>query len=398
MLFLAVLLAFASATFAQSADASSPDVALLSKIRSRMIWNLRRQPNYTCVETVERAHRTSPSHRFELLDRLRLEVALVDGREMFGWPGARSFEDTDLRNIVSEGAFGNGNFANHARAIFEGGFTRFTYEGEAPIDDRAALRFDYQIPQLGSGYVLTVGNRRETVGYHGSIYVDSNTRDVQRIEVIADEIPAELGLARATDRMDYARVTIGEGDFLLPRESELILSDVGGAENRNRVRFASCRQFAGHSELTFTDATLKEATPAPQIDLPRDVDIQLRLAADLDTRTAAVGDPVQAVLDNDIKQKGQVLFAKGASVLGRITRLEHRDGDMLVGLEFFAVESAAGRAPLKLKLEEVAGGEFLNPEPRRAVPVARPGEGIIPLGGGHFRLNRGTLMLWRTNP
>ena len=397
MLFFAVLLAFASAAFAQSADAISPDLALLSKIRSRMIWNLRRQPNYTCVETVERAHRFSPSHRFELLDRLRLEVALVEGKEMFGWPGAKSFEDTDLRNMVSEGAFGNGNFANHARAIFEGGFARFAYKGDAPLDDHAAVRFDYQIPQLGSGYLLSVGREHATVGYHGSFFADPKTLDVERIEVIADEIPDELGLARATDRMDYARVTIGESDFLLPRESELTLSDMSGEENRNRVRFASCREFSGHSRLTFSDAALKESAPVSRVDLPRDLGLELRLGADLDTHTAAIGDPVQAVLENDIKQKGQVLFAKGASVLGRITRLDRHDGILLIGLEFFAIESAAARAPLKLRLENVAGAEFLNPEPRRAVPVPRPGEGIIPLGGGHFRLNRGMLMFWRTN-
>ncbi|HLH39102.1 MAG TPA: hypothetical protein VKX39_08130 [Bryobacteraceae bacterium] len=396
MLSFAVLFAFAAAVFAQSADAISPDLALLAKIRSRVIWNLHRLPDYTCVETVERDHRRSASHRFELLDTIRLEVALVDGREMFGWPGAKSFEDMDARRLISRGAFSNGNFANHARAIFAGGFTRFTYKGEAMLGDGAAARFDYEIPQFGSSYLLSAGGRQATVGYHGSIYADPKTFDVQRIEVIADEIPAGLGLARAMDRMDYARVPIGEGDFLLPRESELTMSDVDGAENRNRVRLASCRQFTGQSTLTFREAALQEAAPLSEVDLPRDISLEFRLASDIDTHTAAVGDPVRAVLETDIKQRGQILFQKGARVLGRITRLERGDGEVLVGLDFFSIESAGERAPLKLQLEDVAGGEFLNPSPRRAVPAARPGEGIIPLGPGHFRLNRGILMFWRT--
>lgn len=398
MRLLAVLFALAAGAFAQAGNALSPNVLLLSKIRSRMVSNLRREPNYTCVETVERAHRSSPAHRFDPLDTLRLEVALVDGKEMFGWPGAQGFEDTDIREIISEGAFGNGNFANHARAIFESGFTRLTYKGATTLDDHPALRFDYQIPLLGSRYVLRAGDRQATVAYHGAIYAAPQTLDVERIEVEADDIPAALGLAAATDRMDYARVAIGGSDFLLPRASELAMRNRSGSEDRNRVRFASCREFTGRSVLTFTDASIQESKPVPGIELPRDTSLELRLSGDLDLGGAAVGDQIRASLENDIKQRGRVLFAKGAVAVGRITRLEHRDSDLVVGLEFFELQAADARARLNLRLQQVAGSEFLHPRPDRAVlPAARPGEGIIPLREGRTRLNRSMLMFWRTN-
>lgn len=404
MLLLAAFFALAAGVFAQTKDALSPDLLLLSKIRARMVRNLLHEPNYTCVETVERARRSSPTGKFEPLDTLRLEVALVDGQEMFGWPGAKSFEDTDLRQMVSTGAFGNGNFANHARAIFEGGFTRFTYKGETTLDetesgldDRAALRFDYAIPLLGSGYLLRAGERQATVAYHGAIYADPETLDVERIEVEADDIPAALGLAHADDRVNYARVPVGGGDFLLPVESELTMRNSDGSENRNHVRFASCREFAGHAVLTFAEAPVKEAAPISVVELPAETGLMLRLTADLDTQSAAVGDPVRAILENDIKQKGQILFPKGSVAVGRISRLEHHDDSTVVGLEFFELQSAGARATLKLCLEQVPGGEFLNPHPGRlSVPAARPREGIIPLGDGHSRLNRGLLMFWRT--
>jgi hypothetical protein len=400
MLLLVVLLVCAASLYAQTESQLSPQVLLLSKIQSRMVLNLHRQPNYTCIESIERARRSSPAHKFELLDTLRLEVALVYGKEMFGWPGGKSFEDTDLTQIVSDGAFGNGNFANHARAIFEGGSTHFDNRGEAVLDGRAALRFDYQIPALGSGYVLRVGDRQATVAYHGSIYADPETFDVKRIEVEADEIPPELRLAGATDRMDYARVPIGRGDFLLPESSELSMRDASGRENRNTVRFASCREFSGQSVLSFTDAAnIKEIAPVSKIELPADLEISLSLMSDLDTHTAAVGDPVTARLENDLKQKGRVLFLKGAAAHGRITRLDRQDGYTMVGLDFSGLESEGASARLKLHLEQVAGSEFLNPEPRHTpAPAARPGEGIIPLGSGRFRLNRGILTFWRTDP
>src|SRR5579872_735111 len=82
------------------ADGLTPDLLLLAHIRTRMVSNLQRQPNYTCVETVERSRRAGPARKFELQDTLRLEVALVDGKEMFAWPGARRFEDADFRMMV----------------------------------------------------------------------------------------------------------------------------------------------------------------------------------------------------------------------------------------------------------------------------------------------------------
>ena len=61
----------------------------LAHIRDHMVEQLRRQPNYTCVETVERSARPGAKKNFQLKDTLRMEVALVDGKEMFAWPGAK---------------------------------------------------------------------------------------------------------------------------------------------------------------------------------------------------------------------------------------------------------------------------------------------------------------------
>src|SRR5579871_381310 len=63
---------------AQSAELT-PETLLLAKIRQHMSESLQRQPNYTCVETVERSNRTGAARKFQLGDTLRLEVALVDG-------------------------------------------------------------------------------------------------------------------------------------------------------------------------------------------------------------------------------------------------------------------------------------------------------------------------------
>src|ERR1700747_3333399 len=113
---LAILCGAASAIFAQTIP--EPEQALLNRIRDHMSQILRRQPNYTCLETVERARRAGAGGKFQTEDLLRIEVALVDGKEMFAWPGSKQFEDRDLREFVPSGMFGSGDFALHARIVF----------------------------------------------------------------------------------------------------------------------------------------------------------------------------------------------------------------------------------------------------------------------------------------
>jgi hypothetical protein len=373
----------------------SPEVLQLSRIRERVLSTLARQPNYTCVETVERSHRTAATRKFQLLDIIRLEVALVDGKEMFGWPGSKKFEDTDLRNMVTTGAIGNGNFALHAHAIFAGNHATIKYSGVEPD----AVRYDFRVPVFLSGYNLRTQAGEAIVGFHGSFWAHPDSLDLLRVEVIADDIPVRLGLAEATDRMDYSRMRIGEGEFLLPELSELTMVNLNGSESRNRVRFAGCRQFSGESVLTFGDAPAsgQPAAPLQEIELPPDLTLNLALLGDVDVNLSAVGDPVRARLENDLRHKGQVLFSKGATVLGRVTRMERHENYIEVGLEFFEIESHSARAQLRAKLIEVVGADPLWKQPRRIGALApKPGEGLIPLSTTRPRLMRGMLMFWRT--
>lgn len=379
-------------------DVLSPEIIQLTEIRQHMLRNLHRQPNYTCVETVERSHRASASRKFQLQDTLRLEVALVEGKEMFGWPGAKKFEDAELRDIVPSGAIGNGNFALHARAVFESNAATFQYRGETSLDGRPSVRYDFHVPLMLSGYNIRVGANESIVAYHGSFFADPKSRDVQRIEVIADDIPVVLGLAYASDRMEYARILIGDSEFLLPSASELTMIDLTGRESHNHVRFASCKQFSGESVLTFDEAPTEAPAPArvEEIEMPQDLVLVLRLIDQVDSDSSAVGDLLHAQLDRDVKFKGRVLMPKGAVAAGRITRLEKHEDYSLLGVEFLELEAAGLRAHFRAKLENVVAGPFLGLMSRPIQPGPRPGEGLIQIRSGRLRLSRGMLMFWRT--
>ena len=227
---------------------------LLSQIKAKMADNLSRLPNYTCLQTIERSHRDARKKRFERQDLVRLEVALVGGRELFAWPGAQRIDETDLGKLLQTGVFGNGNFGVFARAIFLTDTAEFEYAGETQFDARRAVRFRYRVNPGASDYRIRVNRQEAAVGYRGDFWVDAQTLDLIRLEVIADKVPPLLNLDFANNAINYARTRIGGVDFLLPQTSEVVMQELNGNENRNRTSFGQCRQFTGESVLSFGDA------------------------------------------------------------------------------------------------------------------------------------------------
>jgi hypothetical protein len=380
-------------------SALTPDLEVLTKIRTRMMFNLEHQPNYTCVETIERSSRPKSTNKLRIIDTLRLEVALVDGREMFAWPGSRKFEEFDISKIVTNGAIGNGNFGTHARALFASRVATFHYLGEVDLEGRKAIRFDYNVPLMLSGYNIRTGTGSAIVGYHGSFYVNPATFDMERIVVIADDVPPELWLSSAQDKIDYAMAHIGEGDFLLPSQSELTMVDLNGAENRNHVKFTNCRQYSGESVITFDEAPASKPDTAPAItrefDIPKGLEIELGLTEEIDVRKVAIGDPVHARVLHDVKRNGEILIPKGATATGRVTRMERHDAYAMIGMAFPEIEAPGIRARMKGSLDRTLG---VNPVRSRAPhgTAIQPGEGVFPVNETQLHLPKGCIIVWRT--
>ena len=375
------LLMWTVGAIAQTVPASPQD--LLARFQAQMLENMSSQPNYTCLETVERS-RQVPGGGVQVNDTLRLDVALVNGKEMFAWPGSKQFEDKSIREMIATGMFGNGNYALYSRMLFGGAGPKFEYQGEFPLTGRPAARYDFRVHGVGSGYELSVDGRTAIVGFHGSIYVDPQTADLRRLEVNADDIPAALGLTAAEDRVDYARVAIGGEKFLLPVESALLMA---GKTNisRNRVRFSGCHKFAGESSLIFdeseltdrADATAVAAEPT-EVTLPLSTTLSIEIRNDLVLGKAATGDAVTGLLKSDVKAGKQILIKKGATATGRIVVLEHFPNFAILSVEFHELVWPGGHATFKSQLDRPGmpqagsgrvyyserGMQFMSPVPR----------------------------------
>jgi hypothetical protein len=369
-----------------------------------MAENLSRLPNYTCLQTIERSRRRADGRKFEPLDRVRLEVALVEGKEVFGWPGGDKIAESEITNLVS-GTIGNGDFALFLKSIFLGSGATFRYAGETTLEGKRAIRFDYVVPLLTSGYHLRVPPREALVPYHGSFWLEPESLDLLRLELVVDAIPPYLGVAAASDAMDYGRAEIGGLSFLLPRQSELDMTDLNGRENRNRTRFTACRQFTGESTLSFGDvlASAPEAAAGgtKNAELPKEFEGDFRLETPIDPASSAVGDLIRGKLLGEIKTGRQVLVPKGAELRGRITRLERSEDRYFLDLVATSIDFGGARYDLagrdnsisfqiSTKALRAVLGSYTVDAPFTTTPVPA----TIP--GGAFQLPAGSRMTLRS--
>jgi hypothetical protein len=364
------LLACVLASAISAADSS----LLLARIRNIMAQNLARLPNYTCMETIERSRGTAGSKHLGLIDRLRLEVAYVGGRELYAWPGAGNFEDKPIDEIVGKGAaIGAGSFGMHARAVFAGSAPEFTWAGEHTSPGRKTVKFDFHVSRNKSRYSIQTGEHPVIVAYSGSFEADTETLTPLWLEVRAEDLPAELKLRSAGEIMHYHPMRIGDSEFLLPVESDLTMIDAAGGESRNVTRFENCRQYAGNSEIRFdvVDPDKIAATAAIPIELPAGMLLESELRDRIDMEKSARGDPVRLTVTRDARKSGRVVVPKGAVIVGRITWLDTstvRSAIYLsVGLELLSIEFGGRRGPFpgELSAAGIGPGYSVRPGTRK---------------------------------
>ena len=224
---------------------------LLGRIRSKMTAVLSQLPNYTCHEVINRFGRPLNSGTLERLDTVELEVAFVGNRELFARSGATGFEETSISKVVSTGTIGSGSFGSHAMAVFSGDAATFKYVGPSSKEGHKAFRYDFNVPQEKSHFLVKHNSAEGIVGYKGSFWVDAETLDLIRLELKADHIPSHIGVTMVEDIMRYEPVHIRDSDFLLPYKSELAAIETSGFYYVNIVKLEGCKEFTGESVVRF---------------------------------------------------------------------------------------------------------------------------------------------------
>ena len=350
------------------AAAAGPDeiprhILNLAAIQRNVAADLKRLPNYSCLETIDR-YTKLPHEAVKPFDRIRIQVAIVDGRELYSWPGAKSFSDRHLSELVSSGFLSDGDFAAMARNVFVGRTATITFVDGELLRGRQLLRYDFRIPQMLSGWSVRLGGAAGVVGAVGSFWADAATLELVRLKFDAEDLPAFSTDKALGEDVEYGRVHLGGSDILLPLSTDLTSESFDGASHWNHATFTGCRQFGAESAISFGDEVsggsaperAMDKTDAETVALPSGLGLRVRLETSIDCSRASVGDVVQASLAKDLRVE-RTVYRQGSPVSGVVRAMERHEGNRpyyKVGLEFSGLDVVGAPAIFAAGLEQVS--------------------------------------------
>jgi hypothetical protein len=236
----------------------APGARLLARVKEHGRATFAHIPDYACQETVDR-YRLSRS--INPTDTLRLEVAVVGGKELFARKGATRFEIDDPAAFVTAGLIGSGDFSATPLNLFVHDAGWITAPSEAGLSDRKPLRFEFEVPAQSEAYYVQVRGVKTTVGVRGAFWVDPQSLDLLRIEQHDVDLPPDLNVRDIATKIAYARTRIGSSNPLLPHSSEVVVIDSSGRWQRNAIEFSGCREYHSESVVHF-EGVVPEPPPA----------------------------------------------------------------------------------------------------------------------------------------
>ena len=243
-----------------------PDQAhlLIEAARERALSYNDLLPNFMCTETTRRSVDFNGDGKWRLKDTLLEALSFRDRQEtrttleINGNPS-----DTDrykLKGTFSAGEFGGvlqAVFRSESKAEFQWKETD-SLTGEAGHVERGQGEqgqaetvqvFDYHVDAANSSFSVTGSNgKRVVVSYHGQVYVESTTRRVRRVTLVADNLPADFPTHSTSMGVDYDYVAINGLKYLMPITAELRLSQGRSEALMNTMEFRDYKRFAADAK------------------------------------------------------------------------------------------------------------------------------------------------------
>jgi len=357
--------------------AQAPDPAhVLQATSERLLDDLKRMPRYTCVQTITRTYYANsrfvhPSCSkliaehdarkkmlpIESWDRLRLEVALVDGNSVYSWVGAPRFTDDTLDKLAGSGPLGSGDFGVFLNGILHHATPSF--QGERTENGTHLFEYSYEMPIGKSGYRVKVPHGWTVTGYDGTLLLDPETNDLVRLIVRTDELPSASLACRATSEVTYRRMPIHQRMVLVPQETKLFTIGTNGAESTSETSYANCREYSSTIKMIFGEgatsansvlASNPAPAPAPAPPLPAGLHFSVHVTTPIDIDKAAAGDPIEAVLTAPMHDKKKAVVAPtGALLHGRLRTVKvwmSAFNTVQIGMQFESIEIGGRSVPL----------------------------------------------------
>jgi hypothetical protein len=247
---------------------AAPDAAQQKEILAAVTENALNYsnslPNFICLQVTQRYVDRAGGDHFVATDKIAERLSYFDHKEDYKVISVNDAPVTNRKHEQLGGATSSGEFGTMLREIFDpASQTEFQWERWGKLRGRIMHVFSFRVRLENSQYRITAEdvNRTVTVGYHGLIYADRDSRSVMRITMEAAAIPADFPIRSASAPLDSDSIAISGEKFILPLKVEMQMRD-GNSAMKNQAAFRLYNKFGADTSITF-DAP-DAAAPEPK--------------------------------------------------------------------------------------------------------------------------------------
>ncbi len=179
-----------------------------------------RLPNFICREVMTRMAKQGP-HGWHTLDIVEADVVYEDQKESYrnikinGKPAGSEMDQL-------EGSWSMGEFASTLLSVFSpGSRTRFRFSRFSDVAGLPAKVYKFSISEPNSRWHVAAEGGTITPAYDGSVWIHEETAHVLWVETHAVDLPEDFELDAIEMTVDYNRIRITGGEYLLPRIGKL---------------------------------------------------------------------------------------------------------------------------------------------------------------------------------
>lgn len=226
---------------------------LIEQARQHALDYARELPDFIVTQKVRRYVEAPGIKDWKLEDTLEVELSYHEGQgEQFkllridGKPTRQSYEE--LGGSTSTGEFGSmlaALFVPQSKAEFKE-VKKETYRG------RATVVYDFSVKKANSLSTISdkSSGQKTIAGYKGSIWIDTETQRVLRIESSNEGMPPSFPITLSENAIEYDWITISGQRYLLPVSAEVLLGrDRDKVYTRNTIEFQNYHRFEGKIKI-----------------------------------------------------------------------------------------------------------------------------------------------------
>src|SRR5262245_1863092 len=210
-------------------------------------------PNFVVTQAVTRSVQHPGTRDWRIQDRLDVQLTYrADKGEEYklvsidGKPVRQSYDQ--LGGSTSAGEFGSflaSLFAPSSKA-------QFTQVKHETFRNRDTVVYEFTVKRVNSTVQITDKDQNRSIitAYKGSLWIDTETKQVLRVESSSFDIAPGFPITLAENSVEYDWVTIAGERYLLPVKAEVLLGrDRDRFYSKNLIEFRNYHKYEGDVRL-----------------------------------------------------------------------------------------------------------------------------------------------------